>query len=191
LFSSTGSLIKLPKPFSTQEKQVPSSSEPNPVVRVESKCEYEEVDWRADRKEVADSVEIKVKNISSEVIPAQEPEMIEIDISRRVETEKSNPEEMECSSNADDESTEYGVLRRVIVDHPYSSSSDSSSSITTLPPNKCAVTPTEYQTINVNNLYYLNGESSSELNSFMIHETLNQPVSCTVVLPKNFKQFSD
>lgn len=63
-------------------------------------------------------------------------------------------------------------IKKITFDHSYSTQKKVTPNVTS----GSSLIPVEFRTINVDNLYCLNSESSPELNSFMLHETLQQPV---------------
>lgn len=177
LLYSAGSMIKLPKSFSMTGKTTPSISQPRPVV---AKMKYEEIDWGSEEEKNSDSSVIEGEKEVPKVVPIQEPKEIEVDSCRPILKRKKNKTEIkksELGSIKADTSAECYVLRRVKFDHPYSNSNEPSSKVIPVSSNRCVGIPIEYRNVDVDKLYYLNGEASSELNSFMIYETLNQQVN--------------
>lgn len=63
-------------------------------------------------------------------------------------------------------------IEKITFDHSYSTQKIATPNMTS----GSSLIPVEFRTINVDNLYCLNSESSPELNSFMLHETLQRPV---------------
>jgi len=152
-----------------------------PIVKLKSKLKYEEIEWRSEERKTAGSSAIIIEKATSKVTPLQELKIIKMDdniIPKRIGTRETTLKKLEPRFTAINRSSQGNALRRVKFDHPYSNGNEPSSNVVSVL-NRCAIIPTEYQSVNVNKLYYLNGESSSELNSFMIHETLNQPVNIT------------
>ena len=159
-------MIKLPKQYLNYES-IPSVQASKHTVQLESKFEYEEVQWKSEEKKIPDSIVISVEDESSvESVPASDKKIEIESISKRTRTEETGPK-----------SSKFWDRSRVEFDHSYYNNyCEPPSNIISVSSDKCAAKPIKYQSIDVNKLYCLNGELSLEFNNFMIHETLNQPV---------------
>lgn len=138
------------------------------------------VDLRTEHNE-ADAVGKPKMNIRNE-------ELVEIESSKpasevvaleKLQSSKNIPEDLLMENSLRDLESD---LRKITFDHSYSTRSHKTSNVIPVTSSKSSLTPIEFRSLDVNNLYCYNSESSSELNNFMLDETLKRQVRGRVVL---------
>ena len=156
-------MIKLPKFPSIPEKNNQSAGRSNLTETPKSKVKYEEIEWNVEDKRTSALIPAKVEKAPSKSVPLQELKMTTVG--------DNIPGQVNLTELNSHKTAPRNALRRIRFDHSYSNGNSGTTSV------RCASVQDEYHSLDVNKLYYLNGEPSLELSSFMIHETLNHPVS--------------